>query len=269
MQANDYLNINKQTWNNKVEVHVNSDFYDMEGFLKGKSTLNSIELDLLGDVSGKRVLHLQCHFGQDTMTLARMGAKATGIDLSDKAIEKAKEINNKLNFDATFICCDIYDLPNHLDEKFDIVFTSYGTIGWFPDLDKWAKIIQRFLKPNGEFIMVEFHPVIWMFDDDFTKIAYDYQSTEPIVETYEGTYADREANISQEYVMWNHALSEVFQSLIHQNLEIKYFLEYDWSPYACFKHTVEVEKGKYRISKFDKKVPLVFSIKAMNKEFSN
>ena len=100
MEANDYLNINKQTWNNKVEVHVNSDFYDMEGFLKGKSTLNSIELDLLGDVSGKRVLHLQCHFGQDTMTLARMGAKATGIDLSDKAIEKAREINEKLGLDA-------------------------------------------------------------------------------------------------------------------------------------------------------------------------
>ena len=92
-ENNDYININKQTWNNKVDVHIASDFYDMDGFLKGKSTLNAIELELLGDVKEKKILHLQCHFGQDTMTLARMGAKATGIDLSDKAIEKAKEFN--------------------------------------------------------------------------------------------------------------------------------------------------------------------------------
>ena len=140
----DYKAINKQTWNNKTDIHIASAFYDVEGFLKGKSTLNDIELPLLGDVSGKKILHLQCHFGQDTMTFSRMGAKATGVDLSDKAIERAREINEKLNLDTTFVCCDIYDAPNHLDEKFDIVFTSYGTIGWFPDLGKWAKIVSHF-----------------------------------------------------------------------------------------------------------------------------
>ena len=264
----DYININKNSWNAKVDYHLKSDFYFVEEFIAGRTSLNEPELKLLGDIKGKKILHLQCHFGQDSISLARMGAEVTAVDLSDKAIVEARILAEKCGVDVNFIESNVYDLPNVLEEKFDIIFTSYGVIGWLPDLEKWAKIIQRFLKSNGEFIMVEFHPVIWMFDDDFTKVAYDYQSTEPIVETYEGTYADREANISQEYVMWNHALSEVFQSLINQNLEIKHFLEYDWSPYACFKHTVEVEKGKYRISKFDKKVPLVFSIKAMNKEFS-
>ena len=87
----DYININKQTWNNKTDVHIASDFYDMQGFWDGKSTLNSIELELLGDIADKKILHLQCHFGQDTMTFSRMGAKATGIDLSDKAIENIRK----------------------------------------------------------------------------------------------------------------------------------------------------------------------------------
>jgi 2-polyprenyl-3-methyl-5-hydroxy-6-metoxy-1,4-benzoquinol methylase len=116
MKTKDYININKSTWNDKVDVHIDSEFYDMKGFLQGKSTLNAIELELLGNVKGKKVLHLQCHFGQDTMTFSRMGAIATGIDFSEKAIERAIEINKKLNLDASFVCCDIYDVPNHLNE---------------------------------------------------------------------------------------------------------------------------------------------------------
>lgn len=269
MQTNDYLNINKQTWNNKVEVHVNSDFYDMEGFLKGKSTLNSIELDLLGDVKGKRVLHLQCHFGQDTMTLARMGAKATGIDLSDKAIEKAKEINNKLNLDATFICCDIYDLPNHLDEKFDIVFTSYGTIGWFPDIDKWAKIVSHFLKPNGKFVFAEFHPVVWMFDNDFKDVFYNYFNVEPILEEESGTYADKEAPLNAKTITWNHPISEVLNALISNGLVINCFNEFDFSPYNCFNQTEEFDsegsEKKFRIKHLGNKIPMVYSLSATKK----
>ena len=115
MKTSDYININKSTWNDKVDVHIESDFYDMEGFLNGKLTLNAIELELLGNVKGKKVLHLQCHFGQDTMTFSRIGAIATGIDFSEKAIEKAREFNQNLGLDANFICCDIYDLPNHLN----------------------------------------------------------------------------------------------------------------------------------------------------------
>ena len=257
-----YLEINKNSWNKKVEYHLNSDFYFVEEFIAGRTSLNEPELKLLGDVKGKKILHLQCHFGQDSISLARMGAEVTAIDLSDKAILEARILADKCGVKVNFIESDVYLLPEILDEKFDVVFTSYGTIGWLPDLQKWAKVISHFLKPEGRFIFVEFHPVVWMFDDDFTKIAYDYSSTEPIVEIYEGTYADREAKISQEYVMWNHSLADVFQNLINQNLVISTFEELDWSPYACFKHTVEFEKGKYRISKLDHKIPMVYSISA-------
>lgn len=257
-----YIEINKQSWNNRVDAHLNSEFYDVEGFLKGNTSLNEIELDLLGNIQGKSILHLQCHFGQDTISLARLGAQVTGVDLSDKAIESATELAKKAEIQSDFICCDIYDLPNHLTEQFDMVFTSYGTIGWLPDLDKWAKIVSHFLKPNGLFYFIEFHPVVWMFDDNFDKIGYNYFNTGAIIETENGTYADRNAPLSNEFVMWNHGMSEVVNSLIKNSLDIQSLDEFDYSPYNCFKETIEFSPKKYRIKHLDNKIPMVYAIVA-------
>lgn len=265
MENQDYLNYNKQTWNDKVDVHIASDFYENDKFLNGKSTLNSIELELLGDVSGKKILHLQCHFGQDTISFARLGAKATGVDLSDKAIEKATEFNAQLGLDAEFVCCDVYNAPNHIDEKFDIVFTSYGTIGWLPDLDQWAKVIAHFLKPGGKFVMADFHPVVWMYDDNFTEVFYDYFNTKPIIEEGTGTYAEKEAEIQSKTISWNHPISETLNALINAGLEINQFNEFDYSPYDCFNEIEEVEPGKFRLKPFGNKIPMVYSILANKK----
>ncbi|MEZ4983634.1 MAG: class I SAM-dependent methyltransferase [Saprospiraceae bacterium] len=259
---NNYIEINRQSWNNRTETHLKSEFYDLDSFLKGKTSLNSIELDLLGAVAGKKILHLQCHFGQDTISLSRLGADVTGVDFSDKAIESAKQLAKETHSNTKFICCDIYDLPNHLNEKFDVVFTSYGTIGWLPDLDQWAKIVAKYLKPKGQFIFVEFHPVVWMFDDNFDKIAYRYFNSGPILETESGTYADKNADITQSYVVWNHSISEVLNSLIKNGLEIKLLDEFDYSPYNCFNKTVEFEPIKYRIEHLEDKIPMVYSIRA-------
>ncbi|MFZ4798028.1 MAG: class I SAM-dependent methyltransferase [Bacteroidia bacterium] len=261
----DYISINKQSWNKRTEAHLESDFYDVEGFLKGNTSLNSIELNLLGDIKGKSILHLQCHFGQDTISFERLGAIATGVDLSDKSIESANELAEKAGVKPTFICCNVYDLPNHLTQQFDIVFTSYGTIGWLPDLNKWASIVSQFLKPNGTFVFAEFHPVVWMFDDDFKNIGYNYFNTGEIVETESGTYANREAAITQEYVMWNHGMSEVLNSLIKNGLEINSFDEFDYSPYNCFRETIEFEPKKYRIKHLENKIPMVYAIVATKK----
>lgn len=260
-----YIEINRNSWNNRTEAHLKSEFYDLDGFLKGKSSLNDIELNLLGDIQRKSILHLQCHFGQDTISLNRLGATVTGIDLSDQAIESARKIAKETNSAATFICCDIYELPKHLDQQFDIVFTSYGTIGWLPDLDKWARVVSTFLKPGGKFVFVEFHPVVWMFDDNFDKIGYRYFNSGAIVETESGTYADKTADISQEYVMWNHGLSEVINSLISNGMEIQTLDEFDYSPYDCFNKTIEFEAGKYRIAHLGDKIPMVYSISAIKR----
>lgn len=262
---NNYIEINRQSWNKRTEVHLKSAFYDLDNFLKGKSSLNDIELNLLGDIKGKSVLHLQCHFGQDSISLGRLGADVTGVDLSDKSIDSAKQLAKQTDSNAKFICCNIYDLPEHLNQKFDIVFTTYGTIGWLPDLDRWAKIISKFLKPGGKFVFAEFHPVVWMFDDYFEKIGYNYFNSGPIAETQTGTYADRDAELTLSGVSWNHGISEVLNSLINNGLEINSFDEYDYSPYNCFEKTVEFEPGKFRIKHLENKIPMVYSICATKK----
>lgn len=235
----------------------------MESFRKGKNSLNQIELELLGDVHGKSILHLQCHFGQDSISLSRMGAKVMGVDLADKAIDNARQIAKELGCDTQFICCDIYELKQHLDKKFDIVFTSYGAIGWLPDLNRWAALVEHFLNPGGKLVFAEFHPVVWMFDDDFEKIGYNYFNTGAIVESESGSYADREAPIEQAYVMWNHSLGEVIGSLLKQGLSLESFQEYDYSPYKCFKHTNEFQSGRYRIKHLDNKIPMVYALSAL------
>jgi ubiquinone/menaquinone biosynthesis C-methylase UbiE len=258
----DYLEINKHSWNNRLESHLNSDFYQLEDFLKGANSLKEIELGLLGNIEGKSILHLQCHFGQDSISLSRLDAKVIGVDFSDKSIHKAKELAKECKVDTQFICSDVYDLKDFLDREFDIVFTSYGTISWLPDLSKWADIIQHFLKPKGKFIFVEFHPVIWMFDDELEKVQYHYFNKEAIIEMEEGTYADKSANIKQKYACFNHGLAEVFNSLKDSSLKVSSFEEYDYSPYSIFSGMQAIEKGKFQIKKFSNKFPLVYSLVA-------
>lgn len=258
----DYLNANKNSWNNRVDEHLSSDFYDMPGFLAGESSLKEIELPLLGDIAGKTILHLQCHFGQDSLCLSRMGAKVTGVDLSDKAIAKAREINAQLNLDARFIECDIYSLPEHLDEQFDIVFTSYGTIGWLPDINKWGALVSRYLKPGGRFIFAEFHPFIWTFDDDVEKVTYRYFNTEPIVDEMKGTYANPDADIGGIEISWNHSISEVLSALMGNGLNLTHFGEYDFTPWNCFANLEESEPGRFRFKQHGNMIPITYSIVA-------
>ncbi len=258
----DYIQINKALWDEKTKHHVGSAFYDNDSFLKGASSLKEMEVGLLGDVKGKTILHLQCHFGQDTLSLARMGAKATGADFSGVAIETARELNSKLGLDAEFICTDIYDLPNKLGRQFDIVFTSYGTIGWLPDMERWAAVVSKYVKPGGFFLIVDFHPVMWMYNSDFSGVQYSYFNKEAIIETLTGTYADRDAAIRQQEIGWNHSLAEVFQNLIKRGLRIETFCEFDTSPFNCFQNMIEVSPGRFQIKGMEGKLPMVYAIKA-------
>lgn len=262
MEETNYTEINRNSWNNRVDAHLQSEFYDLKGFKEGKSSLKEIERALLGDIKGKSILHLQCHFGQDSISLARMGASVTGVDLSDKSIAVAKALNDELGTTAEFICCNIYDLPAHLTKSFDYVFTSYGTIGWLPDLDKWAGIIAQYLKPGGQFIFAEFHPIVWMFDDAFKDIAYTYHNSGALLEYETGTYANKEAEIAQSYVMWNHGMAEVIQALIQAGLHLTDIQEYTYSPWNCFQHTVEIAPNKFQIQHLGDKIPMVYSLVA-------
>lgn len=257
----DYIKINQRSWDMRTEVHYDSAFYDNEAFINGKNSLNDIELNIIGDVKGKSILHLQCHFGQDTIQWTRLGASATGVDFSRNAIKRAKDLAEITNSPATFIQSDIYDLPNHHDQQYDIVFTSYGTIGWLPDINKWAAVINHFLKPGGQFLIVDFHPVVWMYDDNFEKLTYKYFNDDPIVEE-EGTYTEGDEHLKVKCISWNHGLGEIINSLIHQDLKIKSLDEFDYSPYDCFQGTEKIADRKYRITKMGDKIPMVYAILA-------
>lgn len=257
-----YIELNRSAWNQKTGFHVKSKFYDNESFINGKSTLNNIELELLNDVKGKTILHLQCHFGQDSLSLQRLGGKVTGVDFSDKAIAEAQSLAKNLNLEAEFICCDLYELPKHLNKQFDIVFTSYGTVGWLPDLQRWGQIVSQFLKPSGKFVMVDFHPVVWMFDNDFMHVQYSYFNKEEIVETETGTYADRDAPMEATTISWNHSLSEILNGLLQSGLTLKQFNEHDYSPYNCLNNMIEVAPNKFQLAAMNDKIPLLYSIVA-------
>lgn len=260
---NRYIEVNKALWNAKTRHHIDSDFYDMKGFMDGNTSLKEVELGLLGDVKRKSIAHLQCHFGQDSISLARMGAKVVGLDLSDEAVTYANELAEKLRADASFVCDDVYNADKALNEQFDIVFTTYGVLGWLPDMKRWANVVAALLKPGGRLILAEMHPAVWMFDNQFTHIQYPYFNFGPIVETLKGTYADKEAEIEMEEIGWNHALSEVMQSLLDAGLRITHFGEYDTVPYPCFANTIEVAPGKFQIKGMEGKLPLVYSVVAV------
>lgn len=263
-EPTEYLDLNRALWNAKTEHHLHSAFYDVAGFRAGNSSLQDIERALLGQVQGQRVLHLQCHFGLDTLSLARQGATVTGVDLSDEAIAAARRLASELQLSAEFICCDLYSLPEHLPAEpgFDVVYTTYGVLGWLPDLERWAAVVARYLRPGGRLVLVEFHPVVWMFNPDFTALQYSYFNRETIQETETGTYADRAAPITTTSVSWNHSLAEVLGSLLRTGLQLTDFQEYDSSPYNCFAHTVEVAPGQFQIEPLAGKLPLVYSVVA-------
>jgi SAM-dependent methyltransferase len=229
-------------------------------------------LSELGDVKGKTLLHLQCHFGMDTMSWEREGAIVTGVDLSDDAIKLANEIRDELKLNAEFICANIYDLKDVSkvppleglrEAGFDIVFTSYGTIGWLPDLDRWAEIVSHFLKPGGTFYIADFHPALWMMDDNFDYIKYSYFNTQVITEEISGSYSNRDAPIKSIEHGWNHPFTEIINALLRHGLQIRQFNEYPFSPYNCFNKLERCDDGMWRIKGMNEKLPMMYSIKAI------
>jgi len=252
----DYLKLNKKVWDKRTKVHVSSKFYDIEAFKAGKSSLNEIELTQLGNVAGKKLLHLQCHFGQDTLSWARLGAIVTGVDLSTEAIDEAKRLNSALGLNATFVADDIYEFGCKNKESFNIVFTSYGVLCWLPDLNVWAKTIYSALVADGEFHMVEFHP----FHDLVAGESY-FPQAEPDIED-EGTYTENCDGTKSTMATWPHSLSEVINALVSAGLSIEYFQEHPYSPYNCFDNLKYVSGQGYQMILKGQQVPLLYSIKA-------
>ncbi len=223
----------------------------------------------MGDVTGKQLLHLQCHFGKDSLSWARLGAIVTGVDFSSHAIKLAKQLRDDTGLKATFIKSEIsrLDQSNLAERSFDIVFTSHGAIYWLPDLEKWAKLIFKYLKPGGFFYIADSHPLGNMFDDEHETdlvVRYPYFHSEyPLEFDEEGSYAEGNAQIKnkKEYG-WFHDLGYILNSLINAGLQIKFLHEYPFVSWQMFPFLVEKEGGWWHLPEKFQKIPLTFTLKA-------
>lgn len=257
-----YLAANKQWWDNATYIHSRSQLYDLLSFKKGETSLEPIELEEVGSVKGKSLLHLMCHFGMDTLSWARLGAITTGVDFSKSSISLAKRLSKEIDTPATFVCCDIYELSKILDKKFDVVFTSYGVLMWLSNIKKWAKIISHFLKKGGMFYIVEVHPFTNILSHDF-KLYYKYFKKGPYVDDSPGTYTDWSADINGTTYEWSYTISDVINALINEGLKIEFLHEFPFTMYDQFPGFMEQnEKGQYVLKNKKIQIPLLFSLKA-------
>lgn len=259
-----FLQVNRARWDELVDVHAASHHYDLEGFRAGGVRVRDYEIEDLGDVKGKTLLHLQCHFGVDTLSWARLGARVTGVDFSEKAIHLASSLAAELGIDARFVCSDIDSLAENLDDRFDIVYTSRGVINWLPELGSWAKAIHHYLQPGGFFYITEAHPVIQVFDHTpELRLRFPYfHRDDPDALIVRGTYAEPTAEIKNLLEFgWSHSIGEIVTALAATGLHIE-FLREDPAGEWDLPFMEQMEDGRWRIPPNKGELPLWFSLKA-------
>ena len=270
-RVNEYVETNRRHWDELVPLHVKSGFYDVDGFKAGRSTLTRLEREEVGKVGGKTLLHLQCHFGLDTLSWAREGAIVTGVDFSPEAVRVARELAGELGIEARFVESDVARLPDALSGEFDIVFTSLGVVSWLPDLQAWAAVIAHFLKPGGAFYILEFHPVQHALeitednpDVDELRFRWPYFATgEPLRFDDEGSYADRSAQLTNHTnYIFPHSLGEVVTSLAGAGLRLEFLNEYPFSRMQHFPFMEKRDDGFWHVMKEGVSAPLMFSLRA-------
>jgi len=272
----DYLKANLASWDEAVAVHVGSELYDVDGFKAGKTSLSEIELGELGPLvrEGTRLLHLQCHFGLDTLSWARRGAIATGVDFSGEGIETARALAAEVGLSgrAAFVQSDVAGLPDRLSGTFDVVFTSWGALIWLGDLERWADVVTHFLKPGGTLYVAEFHPYAFLLADDATPeslhLGYPYfmygvpqRFDEP------GDYADPDAKVEHTVTFeWLHGFSEILDPLLRRGLRLDFLHELPYTvPGLPFAFLEKDARGMLRMKGRHEGFPLTFTL-LMTKE---
>ena len=229
------LDDNRKLWDAWTAIHTTGDFYDVRRFRDDPDDvrIEAWERDEVGDVTGRSLLHVQCHFGLDTLSWARLGAaRVTGVDFSEPAIAFARELAAEVGLAdrSRFVVSDVYALPGPLEgETFDVVYTGRGALGWLPDLEPWAEAVAGLVKPGGIFYIHEGHPVLWALEDEAddlvpgeVRVAYDYWGGETLTFPVQGSYADPDADVDADVEHgWNHSLGEIVTVLARSGLRIE------------------------------------------------
>lgn len=268
--TDDARDLNRRYWDERVSIHVASRFYDVDGFKAGRISLGADEIRDLGDVRGKRLAHLQCHFGLDTLSWARLGAEVTGLDFSGPAIDAARALAGETGVRARFVQGDVYDAPALLGGGFDIVYTGIGALCWLPDIDRWARVVADLLRPGSELYLVEFHPANWGLEVNgetgIPEICHDYFTRpkgEPVAFT--GSYADAGARtVHNDTLEWNHDLGSVVTALVRAGMTIGELRETDASYIQSFPFMVQGDDGRWRAPAGRPNMPMMYTLRAVN-----
>lgn len=271
MEFREYIEENRAYWDELAAHHPSTDHYDVEAFLQGESTLRRLEREEL-DTDGTRLLHLQCHFGLDTLSWVRNEnlSHATGVDFAPTAIESARELRDRTDPSpdrVRFVESDIYELPATLDETFEVVFTSYGTIYWLPDLTRWAEVLATHLEPGGTFYVADGHPFAGPFHHESTaddlQVAYSYFNDDVITEETDGSYAGADFGLeNRQFHEFSHPLGDVVNALVDAGLHIEFVHEFPWSFFQRFDAMEKDEEGRWWLPGLEQEFPFTFSLKA-------
>jgi len=226
----DWLSANRANWDERVPIHTAGRFYDLPGFVAGRDSLQDFEVAEVGDVSGKTLLHLQCHIGLDTLSWGRRGAVVTGLDFSEPAVETARGLAVQTGVTtARFVAADVHDAVEALDgQTFDIVYTGMGALCWLPDLTRWAQVAAALVAPGGFLYLAEYHPITDVLAEDGRTVEGDYFRRDPMVFDAPGTYADADAPMSATVtVEWLHGVGDVVSALAAAGLRVELLHEHD------------------------------------------
>lgn len=262
-EAVDWRGLNHANWDDRVPVHLASEFYDLAGFRAGADSLRPFEAAEAGDVTGKRLVHLQCHVGLDTLSWARNGALVTGLDFSEPAIEAARSLAADLAIDASFVVADVYDAVTALGGRlFDVVYTGTGALVWLPDIPRWAGVVAALLEPGGFLYLVEGHPYAQILDHaQGASIVADYFDDQPTVEDFPYTYTDGPALKHTKQVQFQHGIGQIVTALANEGLRIDLLNEHDFDAFRRFE-SLEAHGGQYRFPAGRGRVPMMFSLRA-------
>ncbi|WP_329486738.1 class I SAM-dependent methyltransferase [Kitasatospora sp. NBC_01246] len=262
--AADWRAVNRANWDERVPIHTSGAFYDVPGFVAGQDPLRDFELAEVGDVTGRTLVHLQCHIGLDTLAWARRGATVTGLDFSAPAVAEAEGIAKEIGAaTARFVTADVYDAVEVLDGRtFDIVYTGLGALCWLPDIDRWARTAAALVAPGGFLYLAEFHPFADILAEDGRTVEADYFRRDPMVWDEPGTYADLSAATTANVTIeWQHGIGEVLSALVAVGLRVEFLHEHDFTLFPRFP-VLESEDGAYRYPAGQPRVPLIYSIRA-------
>ncbi|UED82775.1 class I SAM-dependent methyltransferase [Streptomyces profundus] len=260
-----WLRLNRENWDDRVRVHAQSAFYDLPGFRAGAEPLRPVEVAEVGDVTGLRLLHLQCHMGQDTLAWARRGARVTGVDFSSSAIDVARALADEVGLAdrARFVVSDVYEAPAALDgEGFDVVYTGGGALVWLPDLTRWARVVASSLAVGGFLYLAEFHPLSDVLAEDGSRLEFDYFDGRPEEVDYPHTYTDGPPLTKTASVQWRHQLGEVVTALASAGLRIDFLRERPSTLFQRYPSLMRGPAGEYTFPAGRPRVPLMYALRA-------